>query len=132
MLTARGVAAFWVLWSVAFVLMVWAISPGRTLQDALTAELLQGHLAGAALPILPFAWWLAHHHVAYRGAHHPARQAWQLLRCAEGLGGDQPFHMHDSRSRLRGVGLDLRNSGHCRRATPAILPSTCRRRARFP
>jgi len=34
-LTARGVAAFWVLWSVAFVLMVWAISPGRTLQDAL-------------------------------------------------------------------------------------------------
>jgi hypothetical protein len=26
--------------------MLWAVSPGRTLQDALTAELLQGHLAG--------------------------------------------------------------------------------------
>jgi 4-amino-4-deoxy-L-arabinose transferase-like glycosyltransferase len=46
MLTTRGVAAFWLLWSLAFVLMLWAISPGRTLQDALAAELLQGHLAG--------------------------------------------------------------------------------------
>ncbi|HSA67759.1 MAG TPA: glycosyltransferase family 39 protein, partial [Methyloceanibacter sp.] len=46
MLTTRGVAAFWLLWSAAFVLMLWAVSPGRTLQDALTAELLQGHLAG--------------------------------------------------------------------------------------
>jgi 4-amino-4-deoxy-L-arabinose transferase-like glycosyltransferase len=26
--------------------MLWAVSPGRTLQDALAAELLQGHLAG--------------------------------------------------------------------------------------
>jgi hypothetical protein len=27
-LTARGVAAFWVPWSLAFVLMLWAVSPG--------------------------------------------------------------------------------------------------------
>ena len=46
MLTARGVAAFWLLWCAAFVLMLWAASPGRTLQDALAAELLQGHFAG--------------------------------------------------------------------------------------
>ena len=46
MLTKRGAAAFWLLWSMAFVLMLWAVSPGRTLQDALAAELLQGHLAG--------------------------------------------------------------------------------------
>jgi hypothetical protein len=46
MLTTRGVAAFWLLWSLAFVLMLWAVSPGRTLQDAFAAELLQGHLAG--------------------------------------------------------------------------------------
>jgi 4-amino-4-deoxy-L-arabinose transferase-like glycosyltransferase len=46
MLTTRGVAAFWLLWCLAFVLMLWAVSPGRTLQDALAAELLQGHLAG--------------------------------------------------------------------------------------
>ena len=46
MLTTRGVAAFWLFWSLAFVLMLWAVSPGRTLQDALAAELLQGHLAG--------------------------------------------------------------------------------------
>lgn len=46
LLTTRGVAAFWLLWCLAFVLMLWAVSPGRTLQDALAAELLQGHLAG--------------------------------------------------------------------------------------
>jgi hypothetical protein len=46
MLITRGVVAFWLLWSSAFVLMLWAASPGRTLQDALAAELLQGHLAG--------------------------------------------------------------------------------------
>jgi hypothetical protein len=45
-LTTRGVVAFWLLWCLAFVLMLWAVSPGRTLQDALAAELLQGHLAG--------------------------------------------------------------------------------------
>ena len=45
-LTARGVTAFWLTWCAAFVLMLWAVSPGRTLQDALAAELLQGHLAG--------------------------------------------------------------------------------------
>ena len=45
-LTTRGVVAFWLLWSLAFALMLWALSPGRTLQDALAAELLQGHLAG--------------------------------------------------------------------------------------
>ena len=45
-LTARGVAAFWLIWCAAFVLMLWAVSPARTLQDALAAELLQGHLAG--------------------------------------------------------------------------------------
>ncbi len=46
MLTTGGVVAFWLLWSAAFVLMLWAVSPGRTLQDALAAELLQGHLSG--------------------------------------------------------------------------------------
>ena len=46
LLTMRGVTIFWLLWCAAFVLMLWAISPGRTLQDALAAELLQGHLAG--------------------------------------------------------------------------------------
>ncbi|HEY6656844.1 MAG TPA: hypothetical protein VI038_08445 [Methyloceanibacter sp.] len=46
MLTTRGVAAFWLPSCLAFVLMLWAVSPGRTLQDALAAELLQGHLAG--------------------------------------------------------------------------------------
>src|SRR5262245_52214979 len=45
-LTTRGVVAFWLLWSSAFVVMLWTASPGRTLQDALAAELLQGHLAG--------------------------------------------------------------------------------------
>jgi hypothetical protein len=45
-LTARGVAAFWLVWCAAFVVMLWAVAPGRTLQDALAAELLQGHLAG--------------------------------------------------------------------------------------
>jgi Dolichyl-phosphate-mannose-protein mannosyltransferase len=37
---------FWLVYGVVFVLMLWALSPGRTLQDALSAELLQGHLAG--------------------------------------------------------------------------------------
>ena len=45
-LTTRGVTAFWLLWCAAFVLMLWAVSPGRTLQDALAVELLQRHLAG--------------------------------------------------------------------------------------
>lgn len=47
-LTTRGVAAFWLTWCAAFVLMLWLVSPGRTLQDALSAELLQGHLAGGS------------------------------------------------------------------------------------
>jgi hypothetical protein len=42
----RGVVTFWLLWCLAFVLMLWTVSPGRTLQDALSSELLQGHLAG--------------------------------------------------------------------------------------
>jgi 4-amino-4-deoxy-L-arabinose transferase-like glycosyltransferase len=46
LLTTRGVTAFWLLWCAAFVAVLWAVSPGRTLQDALSAELLQGHLAG--------------------------------------------------------------------------------------
>ena len=46
LLSARGVAGFWLLFASAFVLMLWALSPGRTLQDALSAELPQGHLAG--------------------------------------------------------------------------------------
>jgi 4-amino-4-deoxy-L-arabinose transferase-like glycosyltransferase len=59
MLTTRGVAAFWLLWSLAFVVMLWAVSPGRTLQDALAAELLQGHLAGGyQLRNPPFYEWL--------------------------------------------------------------------------
>jgi hypothetical protein len=45
-LTMRGVVAFWLLWCLAFELMLWAVSPGRTSQDALSSELLQGHLAG--------------------------------------------------------------------------------------
>lgn len=46
LLTTRGVVAFWVVSAAALVLMLCAVSPGSTLQDALTAELLQGHLAG--------------------------------------------------------------------------------------
>ena len=46
LLTTSGVVAFWVVSAAAFVLMLSAVSPGSTLQDALTAELLQGHLAG--------------------------------------------------------------------------------------
>jgi Dolichyl-phosphate-mannose-protein mannosyltransferase len=46
LLTFRGLAAFWLVYAAAFVLMLWLVSPGRTLQDALTAELLQRHLAG--------------------------------------------------------------------------------------
>jgi 4-amino-4-deoxy-L-arabinose transferase-like glycosyltransferase len=46
LLTRRGVVAFWLLYALSFVLMLWAVSPGRTLQDALSAELLQNHLAG--------------------------------------------------------------------------------------
>jgi len=47
LLTTRGVVAFLGrLAAAALVLMLCAVSPGSTLQDALTAELLQGHLAG--------------------------------------------------------------------------------------
>jgi hypothetical protein len=46
LLTTRGVVRFWVVSGTAFALMLWIVSPGRTLQDALTAELLQRHLAG--------------------------------------------------------------------------------------
>lgn len=46
LLSTRGVVGFWLVQAAAFVLMLWAVSPGRTLQDALSAELLQGHLAG--------------------------------------------------------------------------------------
>jgi hypothetical protein len=59
LLTTRGVVAFWVASAAAFVLMLCAISPGSTLQDALTAELLQGHLAGGyQLRNLPLYEWL--------------------------------------------------------------------------
>jgi len=46
LLTPRGLVAFWFFFAAAFVVMLWLVSPGRTLQDALTAELLQRHLAG--------------------------------------------------------------------------------------
>jgi hypothetical protein len=46
LLTPRGLVAFWLVFAAAFVVMLWLVSPGRTLQDALTAELLQRHLAG--------------------------------------------------------------------------------------
>ena len=46
LLTTRGVAGFWLISAVAFIAMLWAVAPGRTLQDALAAEILQGHLAG--------------------------------------------------------------------------------------
>jgi 4-amino-4-deoxy-L-arabinose transferase-like glycosyltransferase len=45
-LTTRGVVSFWLLSGTAFVLMLWLVSPGRTLQDAEEAELMQRHLAG--------------------------------------------------------------------------------------
>jgi 4-amino-4-deoxy-L-arabinose transferase-like glycosyltransferase len=45
-LTPRGVVGFWIIFALAFAVMLWAVSPGRTLQDALEAEMLQGHLAG--------------------------------------------------------------------------------------
>jgi 4-amino-4-deoxy-L-arabinose transferase-like glycosyltransferase len=37
---------FWLAAAVAFIAMLWAVAPGRTLQDALSAEILQRHLAG--------------------------------------------------------------------------------------
>jgi hypothetical protein len=46
LLTTRGVVAFWVVSAAALVLMLCAVLPGSTLQDALTAELWQGHFAG--------------------------------------------------------------------------------------
>ncbi len=46
LLTPRGLVAFWLVFAASFILMLWLVSPGRTLQDALTAELLQRHLAG--------------------------------------------------------------------------------------
>jgi hypothetical protein len=46
LLTTRGVVVFWLASALAFVAMLWAVAPGRTLQDALSAEMLQGHLAG--------------------------------------------------------------------------------------
>jgi hypothetical protein len=46
LLTPRGLVAFWLVFAAAFILTLWLVSPGRTLQDALTAELLQRHLAG--------------------------------------------------------------------------------------
>jgi len=46
LLTPRGLVTFWLVFAAAFILMLWLVSPGRTLQDALTAELLQRHLAG--------------------------------------------------------------------------------------
>jgi 4-amino-4-deoxy-L-arabinose transferase-like glycosyltransferase len=45
-LTTRGVVIFWILFGAAFILMLWVVSPGRTLQDAEEAELMQRHLAG--------------------------------------------------------------------------------------
>ena len=45
-LTTPGVVSFWLLSGAAFVLMLWLVSPGRTLQDAEEAELMQRHLAG--------------------------------------------------------------------------------------
>lgn len=46
LLTTRGIVGFWLLQAAAYIAMLWAVAPGRTLQDALAAELLQGHLAG--------------------------------------------------------------------------------------
>jgi len=46
LLTPRGLVTFWLVFAAAFILMLCLVSPGRTLQDALTAELLQRHLAG--------------------------------------------------------------------------------------
>jgi hypothetical protein len=46
LLTPHGLVAFWLVFAASFVLTLWLVSPGRTLQDALTAELLQHHLAG--------------------------------------------------------------------------------------
>ena len=46
LLTTRGVLCFWILSGFAYVPMLWILSPGRTLQDAEEAELMQRHLAG--------------------------------------------------------------------------------------
>lgn len=46
LLTKRGIVCFWLVSAAAFVAMLWAVAPGRTLQDALSAEMLQGHLSG--------------------------------------------------------------------------------------
>jgi hypothetical protein len=45
LLTSRGLVAFWPVFAAAFILMLWLVSPGRALQDALTAEFLEHHLA---------------------------------------------------------------------------------------
>jgi 4-amino-4-deoxy-L-arabinose transferase-like glycosyltransferase len=46
LLTTRGIVGFWLLQAAAYIAMLWVVAPGRTLQDALAAELLQTHLAG--------------------------------------------------------------------------------------
>ena len=46
LLTTKGVVGFWLVSATAYIGTMWAVAPGRTLQDALTAEILQGHLAG--------------------------------------------------------------------------------------
>ena len=46
LLTTPGVVAFWLAFAVCFVALHDFAVPGRALQDAIEAELLQGHLAG--------------------------------------------------------------------------------------
>ncbi len=46
LLTARGVVAFWLIYAASFLVLNLLLAPGRSLQDAIEAELLQGHLSG--------------------------------------------------------------------------------------
>ena len=46
LLTARGVVAFWLIFAASFLVLNLLLAPGRSLQDAIEAELLQGHLSG--------------------------------------------------------------------------------------
>src|SRR5581483_10648060 len=46
LLDGRGVVAFWLILALSFLILNYMLAPGRTLQDAIEAELLQNHLAG--------------------------------------------------------------------------------------
>jgi 4-amino-4-deoxy-L-arabinose transferase-like glycosyltransferase len=46
LLSTRGVVVFWLIYAASLLVVQSLLAPGRTLQDAIEAELLQNHLAG--------------------------------------------------------------------------------------